>query len=223
MEIHGTFQIEEVSKKTIQTMQGKVRCWSFNLWRCTLLIPSGRLLESATKPGFTKEHLLEEQTKLLQISTDLKSIERELSTLSAAKTVEARSGLTMQEPDSGTSYQSPSLHERTRKECPIGFSEVRKNLLCSYFTGDADQSASGASRYEIQRGEQVEFDNSPSVLGAKKPLKHLTRDATTESEACIAPSVSQSPKTVLDVVDDTIVHMTKGGGNEVDTARWEFI
>ncbi len=113
------------------------------------------MLNSATKPGSTRAELLEEHTKMTQISADIKSIERELSALSAAKTVVPRH---VPPAESGSADRAKSRYNMPLAEEHLdstsdanpsqGLRDVRKNLLSSYFDSTRavfDEQQSGLS------------------------------------------------------------------------------
>ena len=81
---------------------------------------------------------------MIQISADIKSIERELSALSAAKTVAPRHAKSAVSAETGSKEQAKSRSDMPLTEDhldsnfdagPIkGLKEIRKNLLSSYFS-----------------------------------------------------------------------------------------
>ena len=163
---------------------------------------------------------------MLQISTDIKSIERELSLLSAAKTVNnERNPKTLGDVCTLSSDQYDP-HYHTGADSSKNFTEVRKNLLSSYFA-DADPSIPTV----LQFGLKPASDSADSpALSTRQAQSSSSCIASKSSEPKdnnaenAATSFPESPEKIFELVDDTILaHPSEGCGDDVDLARYYFL
>ena len=182
-------------------------------------------MNSATKAGFTRAQLVEEQTKILQISADIKSIERELSVLSEAKTEAWHSAKLGYE---SNSIQGDVSDQFQKIDCE--FSEpskhlmgVRKNLLNSYFE---DDTVSHGLERKSQDPVHVNCRLDTNLKGAK-PIRQVKSAANCETnpagsgmDCCAEDTGVLSPK-IARVGEDTLLNHALGAidGEDVDLAR----
>ena len=184
-----------------------------------------RLIDSATKPGFSKAQLVEEQTKILQITADIKSIERELSVLSAAKT-DAGHRKQTENDSSGAPTQFSDRSIRVADDSSKSLSGVRKNLMSAYF------EVASLRAFENEAGDQKKLpatENSTqcAVLtnrpGKSPPVcfaNHAPALAGCLPDNC-TDRIEAIPPKIAEESEDIILNHEGGceGGEEVDLAR----